>query len=320
MNPRIKFILAILAAAAALWLAYRTIGALYFTPRAAFIKQIENHSNQLAIYRSNENDTPAIEDEIQQFVDRTLGGDRETVDHKLRTRLNRLAEQMQLQNHLVDTGADKQRESPAKSRYAGVANKALRDEIDFYELEGWVSGTGTFEQVVRLIDAIEAEPWIKRIDHIRLDPKDNGARVDVHISLTTLYLPRRVANPAQMMVSQNGSRFDRFQGLVTANPFHLPPPPVDPPPLAHVAAANSEQGRFPYEHWSLTGIAQGPAGAEVWLLNQQTRESKRLTLGQSLHEAILVAAMTDAAEFQIGDQRFLVALGKTVGDRTPANQ
>ena len=322
MNRPTKIIAIMLAVLAGLWLLYGLANSVYLQKRAALVGQINSASAKISDYRKARNDESRIAAEIQSYADRTLGGKPETVDHQLRSRLNRLAEQfLQVQGRAVGTAtATKDKDSPAKMVFgrSGV-QKQLRDEIDFKELEGFISGSGTLEQVLHLVDSIEAEPWIKRIDEIKLDMRENGDKFDVSIHLTTLFLPDHEPNPAHVPLAKTGG-FDQYLALVQTNPFRKPPPPpmasqamTDPP----VAAGPPP---FPYEQWGLTGIAQSPSGIEIWLLNHQTHESRRLGVGESLQDAVLVTTNGEAAEFRIGQQRFLVAVGKNLSDRTPVNQ
>jgi hypothetical protein len=67
-------------------------------------------------------------------------------------------------------------------------------------------------------------------------------------------------------------------------------------------------------------MAQSVAGHEAWLLNRQTRQSLTLAIGDRLHDAILVNANSEGAEFMLGQQRFRVAVGRNLNDRTPVTQ
>jgi acyl CoA:acetate/3-ketoacid CoA transferase beta subunit len=81
---------------------------------------------------------------------------------------------------------------------------------------------------------------------------------------------------------------------------------------------------FPWNEWALTGVAQGPAGAEAWLLHKPSGQTRVLAVGQTLDAAALsgvqIDAQGDAAEFTLGKQRFRVAVGATMDQRTPNGQ
>ncbi|MCI0630870.1 MAG: hypothetical protein L0Y44_09485 [Phycisphaerales bacterium] len=315
MSRNLKIIIIAVAAIASMWLVYRVAGGAYFAPRARLLKQINDDSKQLEVYRNAEEDFARVKVEIQQRVNRTLGGNRATVDHRLRTRLNRLAEHVGIEKSVDTAPVVKPRESPAKAKFVGAGSRELRDEIDFVEVEGWVSGTATFEQALRLVAFIDADPWIKRIDRLRLVPKDNGERFEVYIGLTTVFLPGREPDSLQLPEPDAGAAAARLSKLVAANPFRVPPAvPAQAQAVAQAPAA------FAYETWFVTGVARGPGGIEVWLLNHQTREARCLAIGESLHEAALLAADNDAAHFRIGQQKFFVTVGKSFGDRVAVNQ
>ncbi|MHC4448256.1 MAG: hypothetical protein ACYSXF_10830, partial [Planctomycetota bacterium] len=198
--------------------------------------------------------------------------------------------------------------------------RALREEIDFVEVQGWISGWGSLEQVVGLIHRIEAERWLKYIDQVKLDPKENGQRVDVTVRLRTLFLPGRAPSEASLASSDTevaaaAATPERYAALIKANPFAVPPPkPTAPPPVAARKAPGPPS--FPYGQWVLTGVAESDGIGEIWLLNPKSGESRRLAVGESLHELVLAAAEGDRAEFQIAQERFSVAVGQNLLQRT----
>jgi hypothetical protein len=202
------------------------------------------------------------------------------------------------------------------------AYKSLRDEVDFIEVQGWISGVGALADVVRLITAIEAEPWIKRIDQVRLDPRDNGARVSLSLRLTTLFLPGKEPKAEQPAQPPSAELQSRFAALVSGNPFRVPPkaappkaeqpsvpaPPAPPPP---------PPPPFPFGEWALTGVAQGPNGPEAWILHKPTGETRVLTPGQALDALTFAGAHDESAEFTFNGQRLSVAVGAMLDQRTP---
>lgn len=317
MNSRIKLALITLATLAILWVGYtKVVKRMYLDPRAELIKRIDEATTKLADYRTSLNDHARVTKELRQYADRTLGGDFETVDHKLRSRLSRIAEHTGLQTKSImvgTSGAARPVGSPAKAVFTGSANRDLKNELDFLELEGWVSGSGAFAQVLALVDAIEAEPWIKRIDEVKFDPSDNGERFAVTVRLTTLFMPGKAPDPTAVL-TLNRPASDRFNSLASLNPFRVPPAK----PAVH--SPNASPAAFPYDQWAVTGIAQSLAGTEVWLLNSATREARRLALGEKFQDVTLIAARGEIAEFTQGAQRFTVRVGQNLGDRSPSKQ
>ena len=304
------------------WMVRGTYRSVYANPAGELRADIAAIKGRLASSERSSADVPRLAQEMRSFTDRTLGGSTESVDAELRERLNRIVEAVRLEGGTVGTETASRRPSPARAAFPKKgAWKKLRDELDFIELGGWISGEGTFSQGLELVDRIDAEPWIKRITQVRLDPKDNGGRFAIRVRLATLFLPGG-ATDAVAERSYDSQRLTQLEALVAANPFHIPPEPVaaapprtpspPPPPV------------FPWGQWALTGIADGPDGSEAWLLNQDSGESRRLAVGHSIGPALAGAEMLAAsgqwAEFRLGDQRFRVLVGTNLNDRTPVNE
>lgn len=278
----------------------------WYKPRADVLHdELESARERVEGYRSTLDRNPRLQRQFDELVTRTLGGDVETVDHRLRTRLNRIAEQLELAGPTVTTGRPSSRTSPARLAFP-ASLREIRDEIDFVEVEGSISAEGTLMQIVSLVDRIEAEQWIKRINSLRLDPSDNGERFSVSLRLTTLFLPDREAEhlPTEPYEPQ---RLERFASLVESNPFRLPPPPQPAQPQQQ----NTPQPA-PAERWVITGIATGPDGAEAWLRNARSGEARVVTIGQDISGAVLVAARDETAEFEINQERLTLTVGQTL--------
>jgi hypothetical protein len=310
--PRVvQIILIALACLVAVWLTYRTADHMYFTPRRDLLNTVGQVQSRLDRYAQARNDRKRLNSDLQNIVEHTLGGDVETVDHRLRTRLNRLAEHVGLANYSVGTAAPARKQSPVRSEFA----RPLRDEPDFMELPGWIGGQCSFEQALQLIGCLQAEAWIKRIDSLKLDPKDNGNKFDVNVRLTTLFVPGKFP-AAELPQTFALPQLAAYSGFASTNPFRLPPAPAV---AAKASPVSTPQG-FAWDQWGLTGVAESAAGPEIWLLNHQTHESRRLLIGEKIDDAVFVAARGDAAEFTIGNDRFAVLVGRSLSDRSQITQ
>lgn len=306
-RQKLVIALAALGVGVVLWGAVR-FG--WYAPRAAELNErLAEATENVQSHQAALDQRPRLHRELDDIVNRTLGSDVESVDHRLRTRLNRIAEQLQLKQPVVSTGRPSARQNPGRMAFPRAAAE-LRNEIDFVELDGSISAEGTLDQVVALVDRIDAEPWIKRVHSLRIDPRDNGERFAVTVRLTTLFLPGRT--PEELPTSEyDEQRLARFATLVSANPFRLPPPEVEEPRPAPQQQPQQQPTRI-VEQWRVTGIAQGPEGFEAWLRNAQSGEARRVSIGERVHDAVLVAADREQAEFQQNDQRLVVAVGGTL--------
>ncbi|MEE9129828.1 MAG: hypothetical protein V3T84_07390 [Phycisphaerales bacterium] len=291
------------------WLGYLAAQNLYFEEKADHVSKIDSYRSFLKDAKAESRRRRELDADLQEIVNRTLGADRETVDHQLRTRLNRIGEELGISGLSVGTGQARKLQSPARNEF-GRTHRALRDEIDFVELEGWITGEATFEAALRLVYRIDAEPWLKHLDQVRLQPKDNGDRFGVTVRLTTLFLPRQVPSEP-MLAAYDTSAFDPYLALTRSNLFRVPPQGQSSPPTPSAVAATSQ------DQWTLTGVASGPQGLEVWLLNLQTGESRRLAVGETLRDLVLVGAVGETAEFRRDQQQFTVSVGQRLSQRSP---
>jgi hypothetical protein len=313
MSGRVKIILGLVAVAVLVWFGRAPVKAIYFNRRADLQKNIVSLTGDIERYRDAAQDHVLVEDRIRGYVNRTMGGDLETVDHRLRSRLNRIGEEIGLGALSVGTGRVRQLETPAKGQFSRRSMQQLRQEIDFVEVEAWISGQGPLENVLRLIHRIDAEPWLKRVQQVRLQPKDNGRSFAVSLRLVTLYLPDRdPVEPPPLADDPEG--FGRYASMVRRNPFQVPPPAPEAPPRPEAPAGNAASD---LAQWVLTGVASSRGSVEVWLLNRGSGETRRLAVGETFQELVLEAADGDVAEFRRGDERVRVAVGSRLVDGVP---
>ena len=300
MKRALLLALTLAGLAIAVWTPLRSF---YLKRRGDLVAANTSLSADVGKWRGDEADHHGVLASLRGFADRTLGGDLESVDHELRTRLNRMGEELGLEGLSVGTGRVRQVESPGRSRFA---DKGLRDEIDFVEVEGWISGVAALDAALHLLHRVDAEPWIKRVQEVRFQPRDNGQRFTVTLRLVTLFLPGRA--PAAVPPRGDPGGFEPYQVLAARNPFRVPDasaPPVAPSPMAELS------------RWMLTGVASGPDSTEVWLLNRESKESRRLAVGEHIEQLVLLGAAGEVADFDMAGQHLHVPVGSPLSAGLP---
>ena len=319
IRPHAPVIVAALLFIAAAWL-------FVLGPQRSRIHDARQTLEERTALRTSQRNRLATRDELdaklQFFVDRTLGGDSETVDHRVRSRLNRIAEECGLAKPAVGTGSISARRSPARRAMSRRGPWAqLRDEPDFVEVEAWVSGEGTLEQALMLTHRVTSEPWINTLTSVQLNPSDNGQSVSINLRLTTIYLPGRepATLPTEGDEGVDPAGFARYAALAARNPFRLPPP-VEPVEVAAAPPADDNPppapvARFPFGKWTVSGVAEGPEGAEAWLRNRESGETRVLIIGDAIDRLTLVAAEGEVARFADKKREFVVRVGDTLKQR-----
>ena len=296
--------------------------------QAQLLERRQNFINAMQAVRTQRKERPAEEAREEALVERTLGSDIESVHSRIRERLYALGSTAGLTDLTVSSTGASGRETPAKREFSRRGQeKTLREELDFVEVAASISGQGTIEQVFRLIGWLDADGWVKRVNSIRLDPDGNGSRLKITMKLVTLFIPGRESEKPL-----DAGSFDEssIEGLLTMNPFRVPPPPPPPPPDPTPVVTPAPEPKpvapkppkvtFPYDQWVVTGVAVGPDGPEAWLRNSATSKRRTLRPGDTIGTLGLTGIRGEFALFVQGEERIEVRIGLSLATGFDANQ
>jgi hypothetical protein len=294
--------------------------------RAALDDRLSLFRNVLNGVREERERRPALESRLAAITNRTLGGDLESVDSTLRRRLVETVEGSGLSGISVNTLGGAVVETPASRSFRRSGpERALRDEPDFVLVRATAAGSGTIADVVRFLHALDAAPWVKRIEQVRLDPDRTGRRLSVSVRLSTIFVPGTEPDPdaAEEIVPLRS--IDRYATLVTANPFRLPSVAAEaprPPVTPSVPAPAPPPAVDPWSGWMLTGVVEGDPGTEAWCRHAASGRTATLlldtevTLAEGLL-ATLVSVDGDVAVLRVGDETRRVLVGSTLDRALP---
>ena len=308
--------------------------------RVERLGKIELYRQVLTDAVAKQKERPQLDAKLQAFVDQMLGPSLETVDSEVRRRLNRACEELGLNDFSVTTGTSIARQTPAKKEFRGREAVKLRDQIDFTEVQATVLATGSVDRIYNLIFRVGAEPWLKRIESIRLTPQSDGQAVRLSLRLTTPFMPGRsagkplVADPSRLQAAE------RYGALFASNPFRVPPPPVTPTAVATAApsgaavtppaapanpqptapAVPAADPGFPYGEWQITGVVEGPSGAEVWLRHLPSGSTLAIQPGTAVGELVFRRAEYDgSAVFDSPAGVCRIQVGTNLTQRSPVS-
>ena len=291
--------------------------------RSEVIRKIDLYRNVLLTVRSERTQRPALDERLAMVVDRSIGSELESVDSDLRRRLAMLAESAGIRGASVSTIGAAVIATPAVREFSRSGNeRAFREEPDFVLVRANVKGVGPIDAVIRFLHELDATPWLKRIEQVRLDPDREGKSIAIAVGVATLFIPG-LAGDGKLDERPRSSRRPetRYESLVAANPFALPETPaipdaIVPRPTPPVVRAN------PRSFWLLTGIMEGPDGTEAWLRQIESGETIELPLSgkKRIGRQIVLqleAASGDIASFRVGDETFRVLVGSTLDRPLP---
>lgn len=318
---RTRLTISIISGVAALWLLWATASNIYFTPRRELLDHIASGQKEIARREAVVATEINQRRQLRDVAARSLGATAEETVSTLRARLNTIGHGIGLADLRVSTTTARQVGMPASSAYRDDKWKALTRQPDFYTVGAEFSGQGTFEQAVRSLEIISAEPYIKRIERFTLRPRRAGEVVDISISLTTVVIPG--ADPAPLP-EPDVAMASMYAAVTGKNMFRAPPPPpapaqavkpeVKPPVVVHAPLP------VPYGEWVVTGIVWIDHQPELWLKNNKTNESRQLRSGDRILDAHVEEITLTQAVVSIDGSKFSLEIGQSLGDRRPVNQ
>jgi hypothetical protein len=232
--------------------------------------------------------------------------------------MSTIGERIGLATLVVDSRPRGRVESPAKAIFG--SDRALRDEPDFSVVQGTMRGQGTLAQAMSVLAMIEAQSWPKRVLSVSVEPSSagpgGGGPVAITLSLETLYfedLPVRPPRDEPAIAAIDPGRAALVARLVTKNVFERPAAPASA--LAIAPAPDPGPTAPSSAEWVVTGWAEGGRGWELWVRNRRDQETRSVALGQKLLDATFVEVRDGFAVVQVGEQRFAIELGQSLGSR-----
>ena len=317
---RARLVMSTFAGVVAVWLLWTTASRVYFTPRRELLDHIDSGRKEIARREAVVATEINQRRQLRDVAARTLGATAEETVSTLRARLNTIGHGLGLADLRVSTTTVKQVGTPASAAYRDDKWKALARQPDFYNVGAEFSGQGTFEQAVRSLEIISAEPYIKRIERFTLRPRRAGQVVDISISLTTVIIPD--ADP-QPQPEPDVGLASMYASVTSKNMFRAPASPEttpvnhDPKPEVVVQAPPAP---VPYGDWIVTGIVWIDHRPELWVRNAKSGESRQLRSGDRILDAQVEEITPTQAIVSIEGSKFSIEIGQSLGDRLPVNQ
>lgn len=285
--------------------------------RDRLLDQSEAFKSVLYRVRDERKTRPDLDARRDAVLGRSLGGELERVDAALRAKLVGIGEAVGLGDLVVSTAGAVAVESPARREFRRTAReRPYRDEVDFVVLRASIAGVAAFDDIVDLLHAIDAAPWLKRIETVRLDPNQDGSRIRIAVRVATAFMPGHLIEGDPPASTPRRPR-SRYRELVASRPFAIRP--SEPAPVAtrpstvkQPAPAIDPRGR-----WQLTGLIEGDPGREAWCRHLDS--GRTLTLLPDVDADLggdvvvrLIDVSGDIATLRIGSETCRVLVGSTL--------
>jgi len=299
----------------------------YASPRATLSGEVAVARESVQRLEKQLEGRPALRARLRTVGATTLGGKLDTLEHRFRTGLSRLAEAEGLTSVVVDHGTPQAQPSPllnAKGIATGL-KRELRRAPDFEVVRGVLRGSGSLEQTLRTIAAAQAQPWAHRIEGFSIAPagKDRE-RFDLTLRVATIFAPAVAPAPdaAPVVVQTPVEAEPLWRAVAAKNVFRAPPAGKAAEPSVLVAdVANAEpppQPFAPYEEWRLAGVTVSSVrGAEAFFVNVRTGARVTVPKGGLVLDALFVEGSGERAVIEIGGKRFEISNGQTLAARRP---
>ena len=284
-------------------------------------RKIATYVNVLTTVRDERTQRPELDERIAGVVDRTLGNELEHVDAELRRRIAEMCDRSGLREVAVSTLAASMVGTPARREFKRTASERVyRDEPDFTRLGAVANGVGSLEEAVRFLHELDAAPWAKRIESVRLDPIKNGQRIRVTVRVSTIFVPGSAPDPERSPEVEQQRGIERYAGLIARNPFVVPRPPRQKP--ASEPPPRPTPRKDPLAQWLLTGLVDGVPGAEAWCRHLGDGRSATLVPEVAIDlpgggNVVLVGIDGDVATIRSGEETWRVLVGSTLDRRLP---
>ncbi len=319
MNPRVRmavFAGGVIGAAIVGWLGFEKF---YAKPALELRTSIGKLSSEKSGYETALLQENRIHRELAGIVAGAVHGDRESLEHRLRTACATLAFEAGLTRLEVNSQPPKTLGNPA-AQARGMSERAfqrtLRDRVDASEARVVVSGDGSLEVVLRALAMAEAQRWTLGVDSWSIKPhrveEGQPAVFALSMTLAALVVGDEGALVGEIPIDPLDDRvLARVRSVVLADPFRTalkpapvvaaapPPAPVTAPPMPAPAG----------DGWRLAGVGEGESGRYAIVVHQSGR-SRTLALGEEVGGLRLAAVLGEVATFEANDERIEVRNGE----------
>ena len=303
---------------------------MYFKPAAVLRKNIEEMERTQSRVEDVMEAWFSVKGELKAFGSTQLGREFDEVEHRLRTGLQEIGARHQLKGVQVSNARPRPERTPlAGARLRTRLGRSLSEARDFAVIKGTFGGNGSLEQVMLALASVQSQPWVHRIDRVSIEPRGRErTEFQLDVAFSVVFAPDLAPAEASSpeIVGASAEVIADARRVALRNVFVPPAPPPAPPPLPPVVQppVAPPPAPPPYDRWKVTGVIErrqdgSTASVEVWLLQMDTGEQRILTPGDEVLGHVLEWGEGERAVFVFEGQRYEIAQGRTLAERTALN-
>jgi hypothetical protein len=299
----------------------------FVTPRDVLVTRIEAAKKAIVGLENDLKNRDEVRARRNEIATSLLSGKLDELEHLLRSGLGRVAEQEGLSDVAVENGQPQSQPNHAVLNAKGVQTnlkRQLRSRPDFAVVRGSVKGTGSLEQVLRTVAAVQAQPWVHRFEAVTIRPTGKERKAfEVRLDVATIFAPDiasgTTSTPGVSPATPESEAL--WRAIAAKNVFKRPEAaapgatPAVQVVTAPVGTPVAPQPFAPYEDWKLTGIVTSSRGVEAFFMNVRTGSRVTVPQGGVVLDATLVDGDGETAVVEIGGQKFTVQNGQTLAAR-----
>ena len=261
---------------------------------------------------------PGVRRELDEIIASAIGGDRESLEHRLRTAGSALAQAAGLQRVEVDSVPPQALGNPAanaRGLNGRAFRRSLQGRVDARLVRIVIEGRGSLESVLKAMTLAEVQRWALGIDQWAIKPErvapDQPAAFSLNMAVSALVVEDDGAIVDDIPIDPLGEVDQRrLATLIAFDPFRTAPEPqpavaTDPAPKPAPTPPPAGDG------WTLVGVVEGRSGQFAIVVHRDGRR-RTLALGQNVGGLRLAAIGGQAATFEVGKERFKVQNGEAL--------
>lgn len=299
---------------------------LYARPLAELRTKLEGQRSANAGYEQELKDRRRVTQELRAFSAGTLGSKTDQATARFRTALGAIAVGCGIPESAVVVNTVKPEEvnNPAGTKIKTRLRTELRKQVDFSVMRGTVEAKGTLEQVLRVAAAVQAQPWVHRVESYSVKPEGRERnQFALRLGVATLLMPASLApkESGDPVIQPTGESEQALWAAVAGKNMFKEPAPV----VAQREKPRPEPGPKPpapppYDEWRLAGVVESRLGIEALMVNTKNGQRMVLPTGAAVANARFLSGEGERAVFEIGGEQFEIRNGQTLDQRRPATR